>query len=90
MDLFGQRRPNRKELARVKSWATELLDLGPDDSLTANELACDKPDCPPHETVILIARSGEATVQAKVPKPAVEIDRSDLQRALEKKGLIPQ
>jgi len=86
MDIFGKRRSDREALARVKTWALELLEAGPDDSIVVNEISCDDPDCPPHETVLLIARMGQPTVQLKVPKPADQVLLVDLQAALNTEG----
>jgi len=86
VDLFGQSRRDRSALARVKGWAAELLELAPQDSLVVNELACAEPGCPPHETVVLIARAGEPTVQLKVGKPAADVQRLDLVVAIDLQG----
>lgn len=46
MDLFGKARSDRKFLAQVKEWTIDLIDAGPEDSVVANEIRCDDPDCP--------------------------------------------
>ena len=88
MNLIGSRALDRSALARVKGWASELLALTPEDSLSAAELACAKPGCPPHETVVLVARTGEPTVQLKVGKAAADVERLDLEIAISRQGAV--
>jgi hypothetical protein len=78
MDLFGSRPDTRAAKARIRGWATELLELGEADTVSVAELSCSEPGCPPHETVVLIARAGRPTVQHKVHKPAGSVVRDDL------------
>lgn len=89
MDLFGQPRTDRAALMRVKGWASELLELAPEDSLVVSELECAEPGCPPHETVVLIARAEEPTVQLKVGKPVADVVRLDLEVAIDLQGARP-
>jgi len=62
----------------VRAWAQELWAVGEDGYVMVTELRCLEPACPPHETVVLIARSGAPAVHHKLPKPAADIVRADL------------
>ncbi len=86
MELFGRRRSDRPALKQVREWAIDLLRLAPEDSVSVTELSCAEPDCPPHETVVLIARAGEPTLQVKLAKPAGEVRRTDLLAAIDSQG----
>ncbi|MCZ8258883.1 MAG: hypothetical protein O9333_01975 [Beijerinckiaceae bacterium] len=85
MALFGgpfRKKPPRDAdaLERVRGWC--LASLGPAADLTISEVECADPACPGLETFILVMRPGEAIQAAKVRKPLVEIDESDIRDAL--------
>lgn len=82
MDLFGRRPSDRGARRRVRASVIDLLGLDDGDSVTVTELSCSEPGCPPHETVVLIARTGQPTMQCKVAKPAADVVLADLEVAV--------
>lgn len=73
----------RKQAAeRVKGWCRRFFDLGDDDAVAANEVACPDPGCPDVETIILVMRAGEATRAFKVAKPIAAVTEGDIRDLL--------
>lgn len=59
----------------IKTWVTEALALPEDATVMVTELACKEPGCPPIETVIAVLRGPRDTVQFKVHRAAVNLDK---------------
>jgi hypothetical protein len=89
MDLIGSGRDVRAAKAQIREWAREVLVLSDGDTVTVAELECAKPDCPPHETVVLVACAGRPTWQHKIPKPADAVTRGDLDGLVDAQGGAP-
>lgn len=75
-------RPRRdpQQVATVKRWAIELLDVPAEASLLVTELECREPGCPPLETVIAILREGQPPLQWTLHKPIATVSRDDVAR----------
>lgn len=73
-------RPKRSpdQIAALKAWATELLPIPSDATLTIAELECHEEGCPPIETVIAALLQGAAPRQWKLHKPLPEVTRDDI------------
>lgn len=69
-------------LARIKRLTAELLALGEEVTVSANEIVCADPACPGVETVILVMRPGERTRAYKVQAAAAEVSEAALKAAL--------
>lgn len=76
--LFGRSRRPPEQIAALKSWATELLPIPSDATLTVAELECHEEGCPPIETVIAALAPGAAPRQWKLHKPLPEVTREDI------------
>jgi len=76
--ITSSRAKDTSAYARVRAWAQELWAVGADGYVMVTELRCHEPACPPHETVVLIARSGAPAVHHKLAKPAADVVRADL------------
>lgn len=62
----------------LKARLAPLLDLGPEDAISAQEVACPDPDCPDAETVVLVMRAGERTRALKLARPMAGVTDDDL------------
>ncbi|MCA2985180.1 hypothetical protein [Gemmatimonas sp.] len=79
MDLFAPRSGgNAAQVARIKTWARELLAIDSDTTVLVTELQCSEPGCPPIETVIAVLAPG-APRQYKVHRAIAEVTRADLE-----------
>ena len=81
--LDRRRGVDRETRQRIRGWVRELRRLPDAANVSVHELRCDEPGCPDVETVVLIGLGSHRTVQHKIRKPAVEVTRDDLDRALE-------
>lgn len=55
--------------ATLKQTLIASFGLGPDDTLSVNEIACPDPGCPDMETVVLVMRAGRPTRALRVRAP---------------------
>ena len=82
LDRFKRRTSDPDSVARIKGWTAAMLGLGPDDTVSVNEIDCADPACPGRETVILILRRGEAARSCRSPGAAVVQTRPMIAKAL--------
>ncbi|MEF2072559.1 hypothetical protein [Consotaella aegiceratis] len=66
----------------IKRWTRDRLGLAEDVVVSVNELACHLPGCPPKETVILVMRSRDQTLQVSIHKPVLDVVQADVDHAL--------
>jgi hypothetical protein len=78
MLLPGRSRRNPQQIAVIKGWAMELLEIAPDASLLVTELDCHDEGCPPVETVIAALVERQPPKQWKLHKPASDVTREDI------------
>ena len=64
--------------ARLKESIALHFDLGPDDAIAVNEIACADPGCPDMETIVLLMRAGEPTRALRLRKPMETVDEADI------------
>lgn len=76
-------KPERSELARVKTETREVLALSDDTTLAVNEIVCADPACPGTETIILVMIPGARTRALKIAMPVEEVTREDVAAAWE-------
>jgi len=71
--------PDRLEATRrVKAWARQRFRLDDDAVVTAAEVACPVPGCPPIETIVLFWTRDGTRHRFKVFKPIAEVVYDDL------------
>lgn len=63
---------------RLKAWTRERFTLGDGSVVTAAEIACDLPGCPPIETVVAFWIEDGTRYRFKVFKPIAEVLYDDL------------
>jgi len=78
MNLFSSQPPpsDPAQVAQLKSWLFELLQVEPDTVISINQLQCHEPDCPPIETVIMVMT--DPVKQIRLHKTVAEIESADL------------
>lgn len=64
--------------ARLKQALVAALQLGENDALAVNEIACPDPGCPDMETVVLVMRAGAPTRALRIRRPMDSVDASDI------------
>ncbi|MGC5779286.1 hypothetical protein [Methylobacterium sp. NFXW15] len=69
--------------ARLKAEIAPALGLGPDDSLSVNEIACADPGCPDMETIVLVMRVGQPTRALRVRKVMEDVTDADIAALVE-------
>ena len=79
---FGRPKPDREAIERIKTWARQALQAGPDTAFAVNEIVCPDPACPGTETVILVMEPGAKTRACKVTKALDEVTEQDIVDAL--------
>ncbi|MCP9490097.1 MAG: hypothetical protein MSC31_09510 [Solirubrobacteraceae bacterium MAG38_C4-C5] len=77
--LHPRRRIDPVVAARLRGWALERWTIPEEGSVSVQELECDKPGCPPRETVFVLARGPGETERHKVLKAAADVTRDDLE-----------
>lgn len=79
LQTFARGDAHRDAARRVRDWARARFSLGPEDTLTANEISCELPGCPPLETVIAFwTEGGTKRHHLKIFKPITEVTEDDL------------
>ena len=73
-------RPTPKDLARVRRWASELLDLGDDNVLVVTELTSEETGSAAVETVIAVL--GPKEQRHAIDKAARDVCHDDVVEAL--------
>ncbi|MGQ0792868.1 MAG: hypothetical protein ACT4NX_02155 [Deltaproteobacteria bacterium] len=53
-DFFKTKKDNLDYIDKIKKWVALEFELPQEASIMVTEVKCEKPDCPPHETVIAI------------------------------------
>lgn len=78
--FLGRRRDEASEAAAasLKSRLRDIAQLGPDVSLSANEIVCSDPACPGTETIVLVMVPGQRTRALKVQKAMGDVTDGDL------------
>jgi len=87
--MLGRTKRSPEQIAALKSWATELLSIPADATLTVAELECHEKGCPPIETVIAALVQGASPRQWKLHKSLPEVTRDDIV-ALAERSRNPQ
>lgn len=81
MDFLTPRAPHDPaQIARIKTWATEVLGVDHDATILVTELRCTEPGCPPLETVIAVLRDGGAPEQHKIHRAIADVVEADVKR----------
>lgn len=79
---FDRGAVHREAARRVRDWVRDRFALAEDDVVTANEVACEVPGCPPLETAISFWTQGPdgqaRRHHYKVFKPIAEVVEQDL------------
>jgi hypothetical protein len=79
INLFGARpQANMAAINQIKQWVAAAFDLADDVTIMVTELRCSEPGCPPLETVIAVLRPGQAPIQHKLHKAAVDVTEYDV------------
>jgi hypothetical protein len=79
---------HRLASARVKAWVRARFRLGEDDVVSASEVECALPGCPPLETAISFWLADGKRRHYKVFKPIVEVVEDDLPPSWMRDALI--
>jgi len=79
MQIFGRPKRDPQQVATIKQWARELMDIPEDASLLVTELECHEEGCPPIETVVAVLAEGQPPRQWKVHRPVAEVTREDIE-----------
>ncbi|MBM4005664.1 MAG: hypothetical protein FJ295_20640 [Planctomycetes bacterium] len=87
--MLGRTKRSPEQIAALKGWATELLPIPADATLTVAELECHEEGCPPIETVIAALVQGASPRQWKLHKSLPEVTRDDIV-ALAERSRNPQ
>ena len=69
------------QLADLKTWTRDILDLTEDDVITVNEFSCRDPGCPALETIVAIFAEG-STKRWKFSRPSCAVTRNLLRQTL--------
>ncbi|MGE3248406.1 MAG: hypothetical protein AB7J19_18965, partial [Beijerinckiaceae bacterium] len=76
---FQRGSAHREASTRVRTWVRDRFRLGESDTVTANEVACEIPGCPPLETVIAFwTEDGARRHHLKIFKAIADVDEDDL------------
>jgi nitrate reductase delta subunit len=67
-----------RALEQIERWTRERFELSPEAVVTASELACTLPGCPPLETVVAFWTADGARHHFKLFKRAHEVSSDDL------------
>ena len=79
LSTFDRGAGHRQASRRVREWVRARFALADDDTVSANEVACEVPGCPPLETVIAFWTEGGAKRHHyKIFKPIAEVSQDDL------------
>lgn len=76
------RQTGNTKIAELKQLAAEILAVPEGAAIMVTELQCTEPGCPPLETVIAILTGANKNRQYKIHKPACEVRREDILRAV--------
>ena len=79
---------HRAASARVKEWVRARFRLDPQEVVSANEVECALPGCPPLETAITFWASDGRRRHYKVFKPIAEVVEDDLPPSWMRDALI--
>ncbi len=79
---------HRAAMRRVKEWVRVRFRLGEDDVVSAVEIECALPGCPPLETVIAFWMADEKRRHYKIFKPIVDVVEDDLPPSWMRDALI--
>ena len=79
---------HRAATRRVKEWVRARFKLGEDDVVSAAEIECALPGCPPLETVIAFWMADEKRRHYKIFKPIVDVVEDDLPPSWMRDALI--
>jgi hypothetical protein len=82
--LLGRKapKPEAESVARIRSWALDILDRPAGTAVAVNEIACLDPACPGVETVILVMEPGRKTRAFKIAKALDDATEQDVRQAL--------
>jgi nitrate reductase delta subunit len=79
MAMLARRDPHRVEATRrIKAWTRERFQLDDGAVVTAAEVACPVPGCPPIETIVVFWTADGTRHRFKLFKPIAEVVYDDL------------
>lgn len=79
--------PQRAEAAaRIKDWTRVALALDEDVRVLVHELACDRPNCPPRETVILVVPAAAPPFKIALHSAMADLAEGDINLAWQRHG----
>lgn len=59
--------------ATVRAWVREVLALPPGTPVIVTEVPCQRPDCPPHETLIAVFAEEQAPRRFRLPHALADL-----------------
>jgi hypothetical protein len=74
----GENTDRREATRRIKAWTRDRFRLDDDAVITAAEIACPVPGCPPLETVVVFWTQDGTRHRFKVFKPIGEVVQDDV------------